>query len=97
MEDSCTCHLFIYFLLYVNRNYDRPQLVEAFKGKFVQEISCGSSHSAAVLSSGELFTWGLGEYGRLGHGDNQMQVRPKQASINPVSYTHLTLPTKLEV
>ena len=65
-----------------HRNYDRPQLVEAFKGKFVQEISCGSSHSAAVLSSGELFTWGLGEYGRLGHGDNQMQVRPKQASIN---------------
>ena len=65
-----------------HRNYDRPQLVEAFKGKFVQEISCGSSHSAAVLSSGELFTWGLGEYGRLGHGDNQMQVRPKQASVN---------------
>ncbi|XP_068720941.1 E3 ubiquitin-protein ligase HERC2-like [Montipora capricornis] len=62
-------------------NYDRPQLVEAFKGKFVQEISCGSSHSAAVLSTGELFTWGLGEYGRLGHGDNQTQVRPKQVRV----------------
>ena len=60
------------------RNYDRPHLVEALKSKFVQEISCGSSHSAAVMSTGELFTWGLGEYGRLGHGDNQTQLRPKQ-------------------
>jgi len=59
------------------RNYDRPQLVEALKSKSVQEISCGSSHSAAVLATGELFTWGLGEYGRLGHGDNQTQLRPK--------------------
>ena len=30
------------------------------------------------MSTGELFTWGLGEYGRLGHGDNQTQLRPKQ-------------------
>jgi len=64
------------------RNYERPQLVEAFKSKFVQEISCGSSHSAAVLSTGELFTWGLGEYGRLGHGDNQTQLRPKQVKTS---------------
>lgn len=60
------------------RNYDRPQLVEALKSKSTQEISCGSSHSAAVLVTGELFTWGLGEYGRLGHGDNQTQLKPKQ-------------------
>ena len=60
------------------RNYDRPQLVEALKSKSVQEISCGSSHSAAVLATGELYTWGLGEYGRLGHGDNQTQLKPKQ-------------------
>ena len=33
---------------------------------------------AAISSSGELFTWGCGEYGRLGHGDNASQWRPKQ-------------------
>ncbi len=27
--------------------------------------------------SGELYTWGCGEYGRLGHGDNVTQLRPK--------------------
>ena len=38
------------------------------------------SHSAAITSSGELYTWGCGEYGRLGHGDNVTQLRPKQVS-----------------
>ncbi len=27
--------------------------------------------------SGELFTWGKGRYGRLGHGDSEDQLRPK--------------------
>ncbi len=34
--------------------------------------------SAAITSSGELYTWGCGECGRLGHGDNVTQLRPKQ-------------------
>ncbi len=57
---------------------DKPRLIEALKSKRVRDIACGSSHSAAITSSGELFTWGCGEYGRLGHGDNVTQLRPKQ-------------------
>ena len=57
---------------------DKPRIIEALKSKRVRDISCGSSHSAAITSSGELFTWGCGEYGRLGHGDNVTQWRPKQ-------------------
>ncbi|XP_077559435.1 E3 ubiquitin-protein ligase HERC2 isoform X3 [Haemaphysalis longicornis] len=59
---------------------ERPRLIEALKSKRVRDISCGSSHSAAITSSGELYTWGLGEYGRLGHGDNLTQLRPKQVA-----------------
>ena len=44
----------------------------------MRDISCGSSHSAAITSNGDLYTWGLGEYGRLGHGDNTTQLKPKQ-------------------
>ncbi|XP_033632375.1 E3 ubiquitin-protein ligase HERC2-like [Asterias rubens] len=58
-------------------NCDKPRLIEALKTKRIRDIACGSSHSAAVTSSGELYTWGLGEYGRLGHGDNTTQLRPK--------------------
>lgn len=60
-----------------NRNCDKPRLIEALKTKRIRDIACGSSHSAAITSSGELYSWGLGEYGRLGHGDNTTQLRPK--------------------
>lgn len=56
---------------------DKPRLVEALRAKKIRDIACGSSHSAAISSQGELYTWGLGEYGRLGHGDNATQLKPK--------------------
>ncbi|XP_066141939.1 E3 ubiquitin-protein ligase HERC2 isoform X1 [Euwallacea fornicatus] len=58
-------------------NLDKPKLIEALKSKKIRDIACGSSHSAAITSNGELYTWGLGEYGRLGHGDNVSQLKPK--------------------
>jgi len=57
---------------------EKPRVIEALRNKRVRDIACGSSHSAAITSSGELYTWGCGEYGRLGHGDNVTQLRPKQ-------------------
>lgn len=56
---------------------EKPRLIESLKSKRVRDIACGSSHSAAITSSGELYTWGLGEYGRLGHGDSITQLKPK--------------------
>ena len=56
---------------------EKPRIIEALRNKRVRDIACGSSHSAAITSSGELYTWGCGEYGRLGHGDNVTQLRPK--------------------
>ncbi|KAK7395009.1 hypothetical protein VNO78_15550 [Psophocarpus tetragonolobus] len=38
-------------------------------GEFVEEISCGAHHVAALTSRSELYTWGKGVNGRLGHGD----------------------------
>ena len=34
--------------------------------KVVRHISAGYRHSAAVTEEGELYTWGEGDYGRLG-------------------------------
>ena len=56
---------------------DRPRVVEALRGKDVVDISCGGAHSAAITRTGELYTWGKGRYGRLGHGDSEDQTKPK--------------------
>ncbi|RDX61834.1 PH, RCC1 and FYVE domains-containing protein 1, partial [Mucuna pruriens] len=45
-------------------------------GEFVEEISCGSHHVAALTSRSELFTWGKGANGRLGHGDIEDRKSP---------------------
>ncbi|MBA0713095.1 hypothetical protein Golax_012144 [Gossypium laxum] len=47
-----------------------PTRVEGKLSKsFVEEISCGAYHVAALTSRTEVYTWGKGANGRLGHGD----------------------------
>ncbi|KAK7279227.1 hypothetical protein RJT34_24273 [Clitoria ternatea] len=45
-------------------------------GEFVEEISCGAHHVAVLTSRSELYTWGRGANGRLGHGDTDDQKIP---------------------
>ncbi|KAL5706271.1 hypothetical protein ACHQM5_024466 [Ranunculus cassubicifolius] len=45
-------------------------------GECVQEISCGSFHVAVLTSRSEVFTWGKGANGRLGHGDIEDRKAP---------------------
>lgn len=41
--------------------------------------SCGSDgHSLALTETGEVFSWGDGDFGKLGHGNSERQRRPKQ-------------------
>ena len=42
----------------------------------MQQIACGSTYSTAITSSGLLYTWGRGNYGRLGHGGSEDQTIP---------------------
>ena len=39
-------------------------------------VSAGYRHSACVTAEGQLFTWGEGDYGRLGLGDNTSRNTP---------------------
>ncbi|CAA0822285.1 Regulator of chromosome condensation (RCC1) family with FYVE zinc finger domain [Striga hermonthica] len=38
---------------------------------FVEDIACGSHHMAVLTSKSEVYTWGKGSSGQLGHGDVQ--------------------------
>ncbi|XP_062609358.1 E3 ubiquitin-protein ligase HERC2-like [Saccostrea cucullata] len=56
---------------------DRPRVIDSLRGKEVVDIAAGGAHSACITANGELYTWGKGRYGRLGHGDSEDQPRPK--------------------
>ena len=53
-----------------------PVIVEALRGKRVVHCSAGMHHTTAMIDNGDTFSWGSGEYGRLGHDDEQMQTTP---------------------
>ena len=40
-------------------------------------ICAGESNSAAITETNQLYTWGNGVFGRLGHNDNERQTSPK--------------------
>lgn len=54
----------------------QPMLVPDFDGKNVTLMDAGQYHNA-IYADGELYTWGWGIYGQLGHGNVFMQHRPK--------------------
>ncbi|XP_051123496.1 PH, RCC1 and FYVE domains-containing protein 1-like [Andrographis paniculata] len=54
-----------------------PCLVEdKLPAESVEEISCGSYHVAVLTSKNEVYTWGKGANGRLGHGDIEDRKMP---------------------
>lgn len=61
--------------------YDRPKLISALAGIEITHIACGGAHSACITAAGQLYTWGKGRYGRLGHGDSEDQLIPKLVNI----------------
>ncbi|CAB1440987.1 unnamed protein product [Pleuronectes platessa] len=44
-----------------------PALLDVTPSCEIRTVSCGSRHTAAVTTTGDLYTWGWGEYGQLGH------------------------------
>ncbi|KAI3686075.1 hypothetical protein L1987_79745 [Smallanthus sonchifolius] len=54
-----------------------PCLVEdKLSGEPVEEIACGDYHVAVLTSRNEVYTWGKGANGRLGHGDIEDRKTP---------------------
>lgn len=54
--------------------YDNKEVI-------VSQIACGRQHSTALSVTGDLFTWGSGDDGALGHGDNLSSRTPSVQSI----------------
>ena len=55
-----------------------PKKIEAFAGQRVVAVSAGDEHSLALTADGAVWSWGWGERGLLGHGNEQRQLLPKK-------------------
>ena len=79
MTTVFTSFLFIFHETAFSKTYQRPNvpvIVEALRGKRVALCSAGMHHTMDMLDNGDVYTWGSGEHGRLGHDDEQMQTTP---------------------
>jgi alpha-tubulin suppressor-like RCC1 family protein/tRNA A-37 threonylcarbamoyl transferase component Bud32 len=57
-----------------------PKYISTFKEKQIVRISAGGSCSAALTKEGDVYTWGWGFDGRLGHFDNKDLSLPKRVT-----------------
>jgi alpha-tubulin suppressor-like RCC1 family protein len=64
-----------------------PVLVEVDVSPEDVELSCGMYHTLA-LSGGRVYSWGIGDDGRLGHGDHESRLVP--TLVNSLKDTPVT-------
>ena len=62
---------------HANAQRGRPNLVSLPNGARATHVAAGRQQTCAVSEQGELFSWGLGFEGALGHGTKQNEARPK--------------------
>ena len=64
------------------RDVSTPRIVEALFGEDVVDFCAGDKHVAVVTSDGEVFTWGEGEFGRLGLESSSLVSTPDVVDLD---------------
>ena len=61
----------VYFIVF-SVSLQSPQLINAFGDKEVTKLAshADGKHYLALTNEGDVYSWGNGDGGRLGHGDN---------------------------
>ena len=54
-----------------------PKVVEALRGKHVNAMAAGLSHSLVLTREGLVYSFGRGKFGRLGHGNHDDLCEPR--------------------
>jgi alpha-tubulin suppressor-like RCC1 family protein len=54
-----------------------PRVVLEGVGGGVKMVACGTAHTAALTESGDLYTWGKHDDGRLGYDASEDQTTPR--------------------
>ncbi|KAM9965762.1 hypothetical protein ACTFIR_005936 [Dictyostelium discoideum] len=58
--------------------HSTPQLVKTLIDVNIVSVVCGRQHICAITDQGEVYSWGLGVFGQLGHGNVKSYLHPKK-------------------
>ncbi|XXQ33080.1 Regulator of chromosome condensation [Plasmodiophora brassicae] len=56
----------------------RPRHVPGIPKDSVVNVACGINHTICLTDDGSVYSWGCGDYGRLGHEVQRDELRPRQ-------------------
>ncbi|XP_010519784.1 PREDICTED: bifunctional serine/threonine-protein kinase/NEDD4-like E3 ubiquitin-protein ligase [Tarenaya hassleriana] len=73
----------------VDSDVQHPKLIDALGNSNIELVACGEYHSCAVTLSGDLYTWGKGDFGVLGHGNEVSHWVPKRVNF-PLEGIHVS-------
>eukprot|EP01126_Amoeba_proteus_P014060 TRINITY_DN1608_c0_g1_i1.p1 TRINITY_DN1608_c0_g1~~TRINITY_DN1608_c0_g1_i1.p1 ORF type:complete len:306 (-),score=54.64 TRINITY_DN1608_c0_g1_i1:734-1651(-) len=61
----------------------QPKIITGFPGEvIITNIKAGNKHSLALTDKGELYSWGCGKHGRLGHGNENDSEIPRKIACD---------------
>ena len=69
---------------YHDRPCTIPQPIKLSSRVVVTSVACGEEYSACITRDGNLFTWGYGGSGQLGHGNGGSMRMPRQVTCDTV-------------
>lgn len=55
----------------------QPRIVEQLRSVHVRQVCCAGHYSCGLSENGEVYTWGCGKDGQLGHGETKDVYTPK--------------------
>ena len=68
-----------------------PTVIQALQDLHVVDIAAGEDHSAAILSSGELYMWGSSDMGKLGYAGSGLIPKRVGGALTKESVTSVSL------
>jgi alpha-tubulin suppressor-like RCC1 family protein len=58
-----------------------PNKITTLPGINIKKIVCGVSHTVTLTDTGDVYTWGFGGYGRLGHKQQVDEFKPRKIEM----------------
>lgn len=62
-------------------NVKTPRVIASLQSTTVEFIACGAHHSVAITNSGDVWTWGKGLRGQLGHNTVKEEYSPRICAL----------------